>query len=461
MTKSKIKEITIKTVGIASLFLSLFLLPSCGRAADIIITPATLEIAPSRMAPESEAAGSEVPETAAELILIEDTGLGAAPETESGTPAPAVAETGTEPEPPAAAAPETADTEVTAQIVAETTKAMETAAKPETASPPETAAAAPVTAPPETEAPIPDSEAGGIFVILNTNSRKYHTHPDCSYAVRISEENRQERYLSVATLEKSGYTICSFCAKADAKPETAAPVKIQTPAEAAPSEGSASQGTRSGKSAKETAAEELSALPTGDIHVAVNVNSKKYHTSDSCSYASAMKAENRLDIYVSGTAGLDALGYSLCSFCAKAAEASNAPHAVPPTETAKTEETAPPETVPAETAPAETAPPENAAPETAAPAAAEETASEPEVLPGHVPEADAAATERSPQSGTITVIINKSSKTFHISDSCSAVSSMKEDNKLVLEVEGEAGILALIEQGYKPCGKCAKAYRQG
>ena len=317
MTKSKIKEITIKTVGIASLFLSLFLLPSCGRAADIIITPATLEIAPSRMAPESEAAGSEVPETAAELILIEDTGPGAAPETESGTSAPAVAETGTEPEPPAATAPETADTEVTAQIVAETTTAMETAAKPETASPPETAAAAPVTAPPETEAPIPDSEAGGIFVILNTNSRKYHTHPDCSYAVRISEENRQERYLSVATLEKSGYTICSFCAKADAKPETTAPVKIQPPAEAAPAEGSASQGPRSGKSAKETAAEELSALPAGDIHVAVNVNSKKYHTSDGCSYASAMKAENRLDIYVSGTAGLDALGYSLCSFCAK------------------------------------------------------------------------------------------------------------------------------------------------
>ncbi|MBQ1509117.1 MAG: hypothetical protein IIZ47_06805, partial [Erysipelotrichaceae bacterium] len=111
--------------------------------------------------------------------------------------------------------------------------------------------------------------------------------------------------------------------------------------------------------------------------------------------------------------------------------------------------------------PVETAPPETAAPETAAPAAAEETASEPEVLPGHVPEADAADPERSPQSGTITVIINKSSKTFHIADSCSAVSSMKEDNKLVLEVEGEAGILALIEQGYKPCGKCAKAYRQG
>ena len=87
MTKSKIKEITIKTVGIASLFLSLFLLPSCGRAADIIITPATLEIAPSRMAPESEAVGSEVPETAAELILIEDTGPGAAPETEAETSA--------------------------------------------------------------------------------------------------------------------------------------------------------------------------------------------------------------------------------------------------------------------------------------------------------------------------------------------------------------------------------------
>ena len=42
-----------------------------------------------------------------------------------------------------------------------------------------------------------------------------------------------------------------------------------------------------------------------------------------------------------------------------------------------------------------------------------------------------------------------------------AAASMKEENKEIVQVEGEAGILGLIAQGYKPCGRCAKAYGRG
>ncbi|MBQ7719995.1 MAG: hypothetical protein IJT56_05355, partial [Clostridia bacterium] len=341
-----------------------------------------------------------------------------------------------------AAGPETS-------AIPETEPAPETAAAPESSSPPETTAAPETTAvpetttaastvpettsPPETEPPVPSDEAGGIHVVLNTNSRKYHTHADCSYAVRISAENRQERTLTPATLERSGYTICSFCKKADERPETTVAERTvplpapETPQTAAPAPETEAQK----KTPRQAALDELSSLAAGEIHAAVNISSKKYHTSDGCSYAAMMNAENRADVYIADISALDALGYSLCSFCAKAAEASDPPaRAI----TSVTE----PETMP------------ETAPETAAPT---------QPLPAEAASETAAPEAPSPISdGMITVVINKSSKTFHISESCSSVSSMKEENKLVIQVAGEAGILELIAQGYKPCGRCAKAY---
>lgn len=55
----------------------------------------------------------------------------------------------------------------------------------------------------------------------------------------------------------------------------------------------------------------------------------------------------------------------------------------------------------------------------------------------------------------ITVIVNKSSKVFHVSSSCSAVKRMAEKNKGTVK-----GTVAQIKTaGYKPCGICAKKYQ--
>ena len=415
----RVREMSHRNVIIIAV-LCLFLFVSCSERADIVITPAA-EAQPSRMAPSDASAAV----TDAVLKVIEnevtsaETLAEAAPEISAEPETSAIPET--EPAPETTAAPETTSPP-------ETTAAPETSAPPETTAVPETTAAAAIpetTLPPETEPPVPSDEAGGIHVVFNTNSRKYHTHADCSYAVRISAENRQERTLTPATLERSGYTICSFCKKADERPETTAAERTaplpapEVPQTAAPAPETEAQK----KTPRQAALDELSSLAAGDIHAAVNISSKKYHTSDGCSYAAMMNAENRADVYIADISALDALGYSLCSFCAKAAEASD-----------PAVRTIAPETVPETAAPTQPLPAE-AAPETAAPEAPSPTSD-----------------------GMITVVINKSSKTFHISESCSSVSSMKEENKLIIQVAGEAGILELIAQGYKPCGRCAKAY---
>ena len=55
----------------------------------------------------------------------------------------------------------------------------------------------------------------------------------------------------------------------------------------------------------------------------------------------------------------------------------------------------------------------------------------------------------------ITVIINKSSKVFHVSSSCSAVKRMSAKNKGTMK-----GTVSQIKAaGYKPCGICAKKYK--
>lgn len=55
----------------------------------------------------------------------------------------------------------------------------------------------------------------------------------------------------------------------------------------------------------------------------------------------------------------------------------------------------------------------------------------------------------------ITVIVNKSSKVFHISSSCSAVKRMSEKNKGTMK-----GTVSQIKAaGYRPCGICAKKYQ--
>ena len=58
-------------------------------------------------------------------------------------------------------------------------------------------------------------------------------------------------------------------------------------------------------------------------------------------------------------------------------------------------------------------------------------------------------------SNQITVIVNKSSKVFHVSASCSAVKRMSDKNKGTMK-----GTVSQIKaSGYKPCGICAKKYQ--
>lgn len=55
----------------------------------------------------------------------------------------------------------------------------------------------------------------------------------------------------------------------------------------------------------------------------------------------------------------------------------------------------------------------------------------------------------------ITVIINKSSKVFHVSSSCSAVKRMSAKNKGTMK----GTVNQIKAAGYKPCGICAKKYQ--
>ena len=266
----RVREMSHRNIIIIAV-LCLFLFVSCSERADIVITPAAADAQPSRMAPSDASAAV----TDAVLKVIEnevteaETLAEAAPETVAGPETSAIPET--EPAPETSSAPETTSPP-------ETTAAPETSAPPETTAVPETTAAAAIpetTPPPETEPPVPSDEAGGIHVVLNTNSRKYHTHADCSYAVRISAENRQERTLTPATLERSGYTICSFCKKADERPETTAAERTvplpapETPQTAAPAPKTEAQK----KTPRQAALDELSSLAAGEIHAAVYISS--------------------------------------------------------------------------------------------------------------------------------------------------------------------------------------------
>ena len=69
----------------------------------------------------------------------------------------------------------------------------------------------PVTEPPATEPPVTEPPVtGGTDYILNTNSMKFHD-PDCEWAQKISDRNRQEYTGSREELIDQGYTPCGGC----------------------------------------------------------------------------------------------------------------------------------------------------------------------------------------------------------------------------------------------------------
>ena len=62
-----------------------------------------------------------------------------------------------------------------------------------------------------------------------------------------------------------------------------------------------------------------------------------------------------------------------------------------------------------------------------------------------------------PDEDRLFVVINKSSKVFHLDRDCIYASRMSEENRLEIEV---MDIEYLTEHGYTACGKCSAAYKQ-
>lgn len=145
----------------------------------------------------------------------------------------------------------------------------------------------------------------------------------------------------------------------------------------------------------------------GKYFVVVNMNSMVYHTDAECSYAKKISEDNKLELYVNDYSELDENGYRICSFCAKRQQDASA---------AQTSES---ETTTINTTAKDEQPSQNAA-------------------------------------QMYTVIINIKSKTFHIDPNCQHVKKMKDENKMTLQTDN---IAELIAQGYKPCGTCAKQFK--
>ncbi|MBQ0125064.1 MAG: hypothetical protein KBS59_01915, partial [Clostridiales bacterium] len=67
------------------------------------------------------------------------------------------------------------------------------------------------------------------------------------------------------------------------------------------------------------------------------------------------------------------------------------------------------------------------------------------------------ATAATDENGKMLIIVNVSSKTFHLSDTCRHVMAMSEKNKQIFAV---TDIDELISLGYKPCSTCFEHYKE-
>lgn len=156
----------------------------------------------------------------------------------------------------------------------------------------------PATSAPDTDETEPDS----LFVI-NTTSRKFHL-PDCTYALKISETNRDTSSLSAAELLDDGYVACGHCL--GDLPEDA-PDSSEIPESS--SEDSAEL-SETNLPQPDTSVPE-GTEPVGELHV-LNTGTKKIHKPD-CRYANN---KNRED-YTGDIQSLLDEGYTLCKTCHK------------------------------------------------------------------------------------------------------------------------------------------------
>ncbi|NLZ36489.1 MAG: hypothetical protein GX897_03305 [Clostridiales bacterium] len=277
---------------------------------------------------------------------------------------------------------------------------------------------------------LPEDEAAGELII-NHSTGKYHLYSDCPYAAKISEGNRQARRISESAIQKYGYIVCSWCHKhsqdaeeaaqtpplseaaepvSDTLPETTAKQEeITSSPEKIPPSQSPEEAVVAGYAADTSgaAADALNRLAVGNIKVIVNISTGKYHTAD-CSYSAKIKDENRWEGTVADLAALEALGYVKCEYCRRAETPEQAPQPV----------VQPEETVP-----------------------------------------EPSAEENIEKSNKITVILNTSTMCLHISSNCHAAKKIKDENRLVVELDDIQGIYELLAQGYSACGICAKQYK--
>lgn len=267
---------------------------------------------------------------------------------------------------------------------------------------------------------IPEEESAAELII-NHSTGKYHLYADCPYAAKISDENRQVRRISEANLQKYGYVVCSWCLKhsqdtedlpSDSLSGAYAPVAQVPPrSEEKPGETTAPPKENPPASPMEASADALMRLTPGEIKVAVNLNTGKYHTT-ACAYAEKISAENRWEGMIADLAELEALGYVKCEYCRRA-------------ETP--EQTPPPAIRPEEPAP--------------------------------IPETEPPNRENLEKSNKITIILNTSTMCLHMDANCRAAKKIKVENRLVVELDDIQGIYDLLAQGYSACGICAKHYK--
>ncbi|MGI6743670.1 MAG: hypothetical protein ACOX4O_08440 [Eubacteriales bacterium] len=267
---------------------------------------------------------------------------------------------------------------------------------------------------------LSEEESAGELII-NHSTGKYHLYADCPYAAKIADENCQVRRISESTLQNHGYVPCSWCLRHSQKSEEAIQTPLpsdmaqpvdETPPETitpppSPENAEGAVYIAGGAAASGKAADALNCLAAGGIKVIVNINSGKYHYAG-CSYAAQIKDENRWEGSIADIAALEALGYVKCEYCRRAETPEQAPQPV----------VQPEETVP-----------------------------------------EPVAEENLEKSNKITVILNTSTMCLHLDANCRAAKKIKDENRLVVELDDIQGIYDLLAQGYSACGICAKQYK--
>jgi hypothetical protein len=157
---------------------------------------------------------------------------------------------------------------------------------------------------PETTSPSNaplDTEPSEKYVV-NANNGKFHL-PDCTYAQKISEANREEYSLSYDKMIADGYTPCGHCLASQGS-ATEAPGTTVTP-----------DVTVADTSAAPTETTEeptvTTVAPQGELHI-LNTGTKKIHKPD-CRYADNKNREE----YTGDVNDLLEEGYTLCKTCHK------------------------------------------------------------------------------------------------------------------------------------------------